>query len=516
MFFIKTIPRIYLISSLLAAMLLSPLPHSAIASILLLLQVYFIYRPLGADLNLALTFSTLFIIPLTLEPAVGEWFAVLFAIPVLPLLDFSLREKAWNQDFHLSEGRKPTTLLITLSTAIIAMLVLSLILANWALSLTSALLATYLIVVSIYVLYSVPKAPLQASYTRVRIIAGDTSNISVAIENGSKLALHSLFTSPHLWVRLDSDRFKIERHEVRVNLALTPSLSGPSKPRLQALMTDPWGLVRMNQNLKPVEMHVIPRAKYAAWLANKFLGQGTRQISPAVTAASPSEAPIASRRGVEYLSSRPYQPGDKLKDMDWKHMCKLNELIVKEYIEAKGLSTIIAVNLTVKDAEESDKLAYNLITLALTLARTAAPTALAAYNHQGVLLTTEALEPREILKRALKLERDIVIDEPVHRFLQTPDIRRLRRTMNQLEQAKTEPAQKIADLLRFENQAIQRSAKDHPAAQAITKVTAYVHTPATIAVVSGWNHDAEALLATLDRLERQGYNPISIDTTRKY
>lgn len=509
MIFIKTLSRVYLVLSLLGAMLLSPLPFSAVALVLLLLQLYCIYKPFGADFNLALTFSTLFITPLTLQPPAGEFFAALFVIPALPLLDNSLKERASNQDFSPSERRKPTTILMTLSIAIIVVLAVSLILANWTLSLTSALLTIYLSAVSIYTLYSIPKAPLQVSDTRARIIAGDTSNVLVAFKNKSKLALHTIFVSPHPWVSLAPARLEIGRDEAKLNLALTPSLSGPSKPKLQAFITDPWGLIQVHQGLEPVDMHVIPRARYAAWLAMKFLGQATQQIASTSVATSSSEVPIATRRGVEYMSSRPYQPGDMLKDMDWKRMCKFNELVIKEYMEAKGLFTIIAVNLTVKDAEEADKLACNLITLALTMAKAAIPSSLVAYNHREILLSTGTVEPREMLKRALGLERDIVIAEPVHRFLQPPDIRRLRRTMTQLEQAKTEPAQKIAEFLRFESEAIQQRAKDHPAG-AIIKAAEHVPPPATVAVISARNHDAEALLATLDRLERRGYHIIEV------
>jgi len=200
--------------------------------------------------------------------------------------------------------------------------------------------------------------------------------------------------------------------------------------------------------------------------------------------------------------------------MDWKRMCKLNQLIVKEYSEAQELVTIIAANMTVKDPEEADNLAYSLITLALTLARVTAPVALAAYNHQEVLLTTEAADPREILKRMLILAQNITLVEPEQRFLQSPDIRRLKRTMTQLEQAKTEPARRLAELLRLEDEAIQQAAKEHPATRAITKTTEHIPPPAIIAVVSGWNHDTEALLVTLDRLKKQGYNTMEVEAKR--
>ncbi|MFC2018287.1 DUF58 domain-containing protein [Chloroflexota bacterium] len=514
MFSTKTVSRVYLTLALLAAMLLSPLSYLLAASALLLLQAYSIYRPLRAGLNLVLTFSTLFIMPLTLQDAAGELAAPLLVIPAIPLLDHSLKEYASIQNLRPSEGKKPTTLLTTLLTAIIVVLVISLILANWTLSLTCALMAAYLIAAAGYTLYGIPGDPLQSSYSRVRIIVDNTSKVSLMIKKRSRPTLHILFTSPYPWVSLHPERITIGSDAANLNLTITPPLSGPSKPQVNASMTDPRGLIRMNQTLEPVEMHVIPRAKYAKWLAEKFLTQKTPHFAPISMESLSSKEPVATRRGVEYLSSRPYQPGDMLKEMDWKRMSKFNRLVVKEYSEANELSTLIAVNLTVKDPEEADRLAYNLITLALTLAKADMPSALVAYNHREVLLTTRIEEARKILKRTLELEQDIVMVEPMHRFLQPPNIERLRRTRIQLEQAKTEPAQKLANLLRLENEAIQRRGKDHPAGRAITRAAEYVHPPATVAVLSGWNHDSEALPATLDRLKRHGYTIMHLEINR--
>lgn len=52
-----------------------------------------------------------------------------------------------------------------------------------------------------------------------------------------------------------------------------PPLAGPSKLRLQASAVDPHGLIQTNQILEPIELHIIPKAKYAQWLAKKYLEQ---------------------------------------------------------------------------------------------------------------------------------------------------------------------------------------------------------------------------------------------------
>ena len=511
----RAISKIYLVLALLAAILLLPLPYSVIALALFVLQVYSAYRPFRSDLNLVVTFSTLLLLPLTLEPSAVGVFSALLVIPAIPLLDYGLRENALHEEFLQSEGRKPTTTLKTLAAALLVVLVGSLILANWALTFTSVLLAAYLVGVVAYTFYGIPRIPLQGSTARIRVIAGNTAEASVTIRSSAKMPLHAQVTSSYPWVSLNPAKFSLGGDEEILNIALTPPLSGPSRPQFQALMIDPWGLIRIKQNLQPVELYVIPRARYAEWLAKKFLGQAALEYSPAPVALSSAAARRASGRGVEYMTSRPYQPGDSLRDMDWKRMCKLNQFIVKEYGEAQHVVTIVAaVNLTVRDSEEADNLAYNLITSALTLAGVNAPVALAVYNHQEVLLTTRAVEPREILKMTLRVAQNITVAEQEQRFLQPPEIRRLKSNIAQLQRAGTESAQKLAEILRLEDEAMQQVAKEHPAAMAITETAKRIRPPAIVAVISGWNHDTEALVVTLDRLERQGYKIVSVEASR--
>jgi len=267
-------------------------------------------------------------------------------------------------------------------------------------------------------------------------------------------------------------------------------------------------LIQVNHVIEPVELEVIPRARYAKWLAMKHLEQTGAGV--AATATMPPNEVILPKRGVEYFDSRTYQPGDTLRNIDWKHTLKFSQLIVKEYIEAGGQSAIIAANLSVTDVEEADKLAFNLITTALTLAQEAIPTALAVYNHQGVVLTTTIIDSREILKQAMLLVKDISRVEFAHRFLQLPDISKLRRNITRLKQATSEPGQRLLSMLNFEHQTIEQAAKNHPATLALLQVTEHISPPAIIAVVSQLNHDTEALLLTGENLNRRGFTTLNM------
>lgn len=57
----------------------------------------------------------------------------------------------------------------------------------------------------------------------------------------------------------------------------------------------------------------------------------------------------------------------------------LGELIVKEFEGSQGQTAIIVADLTAKDAQEADKLAYDFVMSALTLATESLPTALGCF-----------------------------------------------------------------------------------------------------------------------------------------
>jgi len=268
------------------------------------------------------------------------------------------------------------------------------------------------------------------------------------------------------------------------------------------------GFIQVNRTIDPLELHVIPKARYAEWLAMRFLEQ-TGTGATTTSTMIPESVPVL-KRGIEYLDNRAYQPGDQLRDVDWRHTLKLSQLIVKEYTEAGEQAAIIAVNLSVADAKEADNIAFNVITTALTLAREAIPAALAVYNHEQVVVTTAVIDPRELLKKTLLLVKDITEVEFAHRFLQPPDLGKLRRDITLLKEGASEAAQRLLSLLDFESRAVEKAAENHSATLALLRVTEPVRPPAMVVLVSQLNHDAEALQVTTEKLARRGFTTLSI------
>ena len=528
--------QIYLLIILLAATVLPSLPYSPLALILLLVMLFITFRPLYPRLNIVITVATIFLLPLLLKPLLEyltytallspislslgifiltpiQIMAVITALPAIYLLDYNLRQSAQSiTPAHHIKGRYITTIPTTLFISSVIILLTSVMVNNPILFLASIILVVYLLTILIRVLRAVSRLPLDIPIVRKRIIAGTTADISLYPISKAATRLHSLLSPVDSWVRITPHRFTLNGAKTELNLTITPPLAGPLRPQLEASVIDPWGFIQVNQLLQPVELHVIPRARYAEWLAMRYLEQtGAGAI---VATTFPPKTGLMLKGGTEYFSSRNYQPGDPLKHVDWKHTLKLNKLIIKEYIEGGGQVAIVAVNLSVTDAEEADKLAFNLITTALTLAQESIPTALAAYNHQKVILTTGGIDPRETLKQSLSLVKDITSVEFAPRFLQPPDISKLKRNITRLKQVTSEPAQRLLSMLNFEYQAIGEAAENHPATIALSLATRHTPLPAIIVLVSQLNHDAEALMVATEKLSRRGFTTIPIQAAK--
>jgi len=506
-------------------MVTSALPFSLLALVLLLAILFITLRPTPPRLKIVITIAVILGVPLVLAPLLNYLILlppiivpIISAISILPavyLLDDNLRQNARHTTalaMEKTDRRHITKTSQALLVTTLVILLIALMLNNRILLFTDIILALYLLAIMIRIFLSIPRLPVAVPAIRKRVIAGDTTTISLSITSKASLRLHSLISPLDSWCRVIPQRFTLHEGKTNLNFTFTPPLAGPSCPQLQISFTDPWGFVQTNQLLEPVTLHVIPRARYAEWLALKYLEQARGGGTAASTL--PPKAILLPKRGVEYLHSRDYQPGDRLRDIDWKHTLKSSQIIIKEYIEAGEQAAILAINLSVTDAEAADKLAFNLITAALTLARESIPTALAAYNHQRVVLTTTVTDPGEILKQTLMLVKEITPAEFTQRCLQLPDINKLRRNIAQLKQVKSESAQRLLGMLDFEYRAIEKAAKAHPATIALSSATENTPVPAMIVLVSQLNHDAEALLVTTEKLSRREFTTILIDTTR--
>lgn len=392
---VKMVAKVYYVSVLLLVILVSPLPQLVLALVLLAIQLSLAYRqPRG---SIGLVFASLIFAPLALTAAVGGVFAVLLAVPILLLLDGSLKENASDQRFGFKRvGRSASDVLKILIVATVIVFVSSVFLWNLTLILTVAILAAYFVLSLANVFRKIPRRPFEESKTWNRTVVGETASNLSSLKTKCNVPIFVSLSSAASWVKVEHSEFVLPSgSEMNVALSFTPPLAGPSKISLHALAVDSHGLVLTGQNLEPVDLHIIPRAQYARWLAVKYL-ERTASESNMVSSVVSTSAGKSAKKEVEYYGSREYQPGDRWKDVDWKHTYLFGKLIVKEFAGAQGQNAILVADLTAKNAEEADKLAFDLVMSAYTFALESLPTALAVYNCDEVLAMSPPLNPRSI------------------------------------------------------------------------------------------------------------------------
>jgi septal ring factor EnvC (AmiA/AmiB activator) len=128
-----------------------------------------------------------------------------------------------------------------------------------------------------------------------------------------------------------------------------------------------------------------------------------------------------------------------------------------------------------------------------------------------VVLRTGVSEPDEILKQALLLLGEITKIKTVERHTEIADINDIKRNINQLKSAKSEPARRLLTILDFKYRSIEEFVRNHPATAALLSTTKQILAPATILFISQLNHDAEAIRVISDKLARIKFTTVMVE-----
>ena len=503
--------KIYVAAALVTATILSPLALSFVPVLLLVWYLYLWRWPITAVVKLLTEYFMFFAIALLLTSHIGPFFSLLVSLPVLLLINRGLEEAA--QSFVHKDTRyvrRPTDICLALLLIAIAVLSLSLLLGSLSLLLACAAIICYFTILGVVVLRGLPLKPVEETQVQQRMVAGTEAHLNIKLTSKTKVGGLLCVESPYEWLKVSPNVLPLKRNEMVMKVSLSPMLSGPSIIKLKGYATDRWGLIQIRFELEPIRLFVIPRARYAAWLAKKYLAETKPGALPLISNIRAIKPIYGLRRGVEYYGSRLYQPGDSLRNIDWKHSLKYNELITKEFAEFHGQSAVMLINLAVGDAEEADKLAYKIIVTTISLAQENIPAALAVYNHEGVQLTTAILQPRQLSLQSLQVAKEMVTFINPVRYLNPPDVARLRANISRIRFAESKASKVLVQLLELEYQNLNNNAKLNPATKALSEVFAEVDKRSNIVIISHRNHDAEAIAFNTFSFARKGNAVITI------
>lgn len=504
--YIFVLLKVYVTIVLIVVTILSPL-NLSFGPILLLVWYLFLWRwPFNTNINLLTEFFIFFAITLLLSPHIGYLFSLLVSLPTLILIDSNLKNTATRSMVYRDTkyNRSLTNVGRTLLAIIALAMGTSLLLGSLALILACTVIIIYFISVATVILRGLPSKPVEEKQVQQRILAGSESDVYVELDNKTKYGGLLFIESPYEWLKITPAILSLKENRLIITASLTPVLSGPSLIKLKGYATDCWGLTQTRFEIEPIRLHVIPRARYAAWLANKYMSSTKPGNLPIISNLEAIKPVSGLRRGIEYYGSQMYQPGDSLKNIDWKHSLKYNELISKEFLEFQGRPAILLINLAAKNEEELDKLGYNIIVSAISLARNNIPVALAVYDHEGVKMTTPLLHSNELVLKTLKVTQGLVIFADPLKYLSTVDISRLRSNMHRLKLVENQASQVLTELLQLEYRNLNNSARLNPASKALLEVFKKADKQSNIVIISHRNHDAEALAFNAFQLVQKG------------
>jgi uncharacterized protein (DUF58 family) len=122
-------------------------------------------------------------------------------------------------------------------------------------------------------------------------------------------------------------------------------------------------------------------------------------------------------RGIEFSEVRQYQPGDDVRAIDWNVTARMNAPYVKQYIEERELTVLLAVDVSASSSFTST--AVSKRELAAEVAATLAFAAVSNSDRVGLLAFSDRIEhfvpPGKSRRHVLRILRDLMYLEPQSR-----------------------------------------------------------------------------------------------------
>src|SRR4051794_34595212 len=215
------------------------------------------------------------------------------------------------------------------------------------------------------------RAGIRAALEPVRCVEGDELTLSLDVEVARASRVDAALALPGT---ADARLGEVSRNRERTSARWT-------------IVPNRWGRYRTGPlTLRVLALHGLYSATVEIPLAEITVYPAGGTVSAAV---APRELPArlgehASRAigsGVEFAGVRPYSPGDRRRDIDWRTSARQNELFVRNYAAERSFSVVLVLDVGV-DAGEPGR---STLDLTVRAASGLAHTYLSSHDRVGVV-----------------------------------------------------------------------------------------------------------------------------------
>jgi uncharacterized protein (DUF58 family) len=348
------------------------------------------------------------------------------------------------------------------------------------------------------------RAPLVVDTRELAVRAGTRMDLGIDVRFARARTRGAVALAATGGAKLHGPPWFTPGHDAAPVVSYVPALGGPATIEMRAVGSDALGLVRVVQRLEVARLNVIPRARIARWAAMEYLEhRGAAGEWQSLLSSEVSHL-LSSSTGVEYVASRQYVPGDSLMSIDWKHTAKLRSPVVKTFEDGARPPGVVVVNLSAGNAEEADRLVYELLSAALTVAVLSHRAAFVTYGgtrlHGDV---APVLAGDDLVRRALGACAHVVVAPDVWRRWLWPASLQEIRGQSAVARRIAGDDSTLASLFELKERATRASLEREPVG-ALVRGVASRDRPAWCVGISTMRGDAEALLTALRELEHAG------------
>lgn len=311
---------------------------------------------------------------------------------------------------------KPTSRGWKFITVIAVLAISSLLFSDLLLTATCIVLLAVIAVALVNLVMRIRRARetrIEPAKLEISVKAGERSELLFKVYTEAPFIIRSY----ERWLSFDPEN--VEFREGILKIIVSSPRSGLYElSRLKASVLDLFGFLEA-EIMIPLTLRVKVYPRVLPWImeALRLVGEATVGFGE-----------VPGRRkghGLEYLWSREYQPGDPFMFIDWKATARLQEVIVKEFLEEGYGAVEIIYDVRAHGPVSKDECSAYFLSAVVSASRSGLPISVVIKNGEDVIISRENMNPVEALKLALAyvIESCIATEWSIYEFFEPKSAR---------------------------------------------------------------------------------------------